>query len=231
MLNIFARWGIISVSTQIFVAFEKVNNVKKFWERHSYDVVKLILDQFAIAMFGIALAISIGKAQNETLQVFASIAAVIFYLFLLYTVMWRAGSHDLVRVEGGRLAADNLTGLYVALFAQIPNFILAVLITLGEFFSFNPVFGQIGAVSGVIALFWEGMYTGLLTIHVGGAPLNSYWFMYFVIMIPALAVSTLAYYFGLKNYHATNLLIAETPEDTERKKEEKEKKKHKDQEQ
>lgn len=190
----------------------------------------MMLDQFAMAMFGIVLAISTGKAQNEVLQVVASIGAIGMYMFLLYTVAWQAGSHAKIRIEGGREKADPLTGLWMSLLANTPNLILAVLVTLGYFFSHINAFGQIGAWAGTIALFIEGMFTGLLTVDVGGAPLNSYWWTYFLIVLPALAVSTLAYYFGIRGFHATNILIAETPEDLELKKEAKEKGKQKDEE-
>ena len=204
--------------------------MKKFWERYSYDVVKLLLDQFAVAMFGIVLAISIGKAENHSLQIVAGVAAIIFYLFLQYTVMWQAGTRAKIRIDGGRETGSPLTGLYIALLANIPNFILAVLVTLGETFPQVDACGQIGAVASVIALFWEGMYTGVLTIDVAGAPLNSYWWTYFLIIVPSLILCTVAFWFGIKGYHATNILIAETPEDLELKREAKEKKKHKDEE-
>lgn len=204
--------------------------MKSFWEKHSYDIVKLMLDQFAIAVFGIVLAISIGKAQNETFQVIASVAAIVFYLFLHYTVCWQAGAQAKIRIEGGRERENPLLGLYMALFANLPNLILAILVTVGKAFSYIEAFGQIGAVSGVIALFWEGMYTGLLAVDVAGNALNSYALSYFLIILPSLAVCTVAYYCGIRGIHATNILIAETPEDIERRKEAREKKKHKDEE-
>jgi hypothetical protein len=45
--------------------------------------------------------------------------------------------------------------------------------------------------------------------------LNKAWWVYFVIIIPALLVSTVSYYFGTKNIHFTPLLNPVNPEKEE----------------
>jgi hypothetical protein len=65
------------------------------------------------------------------------------------------------------------------------------------------------------------MYTGLLSIDLNGIPLNDYWLSYFIIVIPALVVTTFAYWCGVKGYHFSKILIPENPEDAEIKREKK----------
>lgn len=200
--------------------------MKEFWKKRSYDVVKLLINQCAIAIFGLTLAIAAGMSENDTLQVITSIGAIIFYLFLIYASSFDMGLKDQPRVTSKREEFKPLNGLYVALLANVPNFILAVLISISMWFD-NSVLSTIGGWSSAIAHFIQGMYTGLLTMKVGGAPLNSYWWTYFLIIIPAIAVCTLGYIFGVKGWHLTHLLIPENSTDMEKKREAKWEKKGK----
>ena len=56
--------------------------MKKFMERYSYESVHLFLNQIAIGLFGLTLALAAGKAQNEALRIFSSVFAVMFFLVL-----------------------------------------------------------------------------------------------------------------------------------------------------
>ncbi|MCQ2354100.1 MAG: hypothetical protein MJ102_03230 [Clostridia bacterium] len=198
--------------------------MKELWLKHSYDVVKLLINQFAISMFGFALAFATGKSENKTLLVITSIGAIVFYLFLLYASSFDMGLKDQNRVSSGRSEFRPLTGLYVSLLANVPNFILAVLITLGILCD-NQVISNIGGVAKVISLLIQGMYTGVLSTNFGGQPLNCCWWIYFLVIVPSLAVCTGAYICGVKGWHLTRILLPETPEEIERKKEAKRKKK------
>jgi hypothetical protein len=74
------------------------------------------------------------------------------------------------------------------------------------------VFSKIGAVCGFLAMTLEGMYTGVLSNHVGGVPLNAYSFIYFLLPLPAMLICGLAYYLGLKDIKFTTLFDPITPE-------------------
>ncbi len=195
--------------------------MKSFWKRYSYSVIKLFVNQFAISIFGLVLALACGKAENSTLMYVTSIGAIIFYLFLLYAALWEIGAKDKILVDGGRLPKNNLNGLYMGLLANIPNFILAILVSIGLLFADGGVISKIGGVASSISIFIQGMYSGILAIDVGGAPLNTYFFVYFLIPLPAILICTLSYFFGIKNYHFTKLLISETPEEAEIRREKK----------
>ncbi len=192
----------------------------EFLKKHSYSAVGLFVKQIAISIFGLVLAIACHQI-SETAKVISSICAIIFYLFLVYAAIWEVGSKDKFGIEYGKVESKPLTGLYIALIAAIPNFLLAVLVTLGMLFAEGGFFTAMGALASSSALFIEGMYTGLLSVNVGAAPLNSYWFMYFIIPLPAIGVSALAYIFGTKGIHFTKILISENPEDAEIKRQKK----------
>lgn len=201
--------------------FSEENTVREFMQKHSYSAVRLFVNQIAISIFGLVLAIACGKVENETLKIVASVGAILFYLFLLYAAMWEVGSKDKFGIENGKIKSLPLTGLYIALIANTLNIILAVIITISSFAPDGGTLHAVGAISSVIALFIEGMYTGLLSVDLNGIPLNDYWLSYFIIIIPSLAVSALAYWFGVKGYHFSKILIPENPEDAEIKREKK----------
>lgn len=170
-----------------------------FLKKRSYDLVHMFITQLAISIFGMALALATA-ANHTTLQTCTSVFAIIFYLFLIYTKIWEIGYKDSHAFARGDAGYSRLEGLFMGLAASFINFILAILITVGISFPTSEICGSIGAMAKVIALLVEGMYTGLLAIKIGGVSLNSMWFMYFIIMIPLIATSALAYYAGSKGF-------------------------------
>ena len=183
--------------------------MKAFFERYSYESVRLALNQIAISMFGFALAMTAGKAESDALLLWSSIGSIVFYLALTYGTAWKTGSGDRLSVEYGKLPYRPLTGLLCSLVANSVNLILAILITVGQL-------GGIGGLETVprfIALLIQGMYMGTLaTVKVGEVTLNGFWWSYFIITIPAMLVSTVAYIAGVKDIHITKMGIPDLPE-------------------
>ncbi len=196
----------------------------QFWKKYSYAAVSLFVKQIAISIFGLVLAIACAQISDAA-KIVSSVCAILFYLFLIYAAMWELGSKDRFGIEHGKFKGKSLTGLYIGLLANIPNFLLAILASLGFLIADGGIISKLGALSASASLFLEGMYTGLLSASVGGAQLNSMWFMYFMIPLPAIGVSALAYWLGTKGAHFTRILIADTPEDAEIKREKKKAKK------
>ena len=194
--------------------------MREFMKKYSYSAVKLFVSQMAISLFGLVLAIACAKI-GKTMQVVTSIGAVVFYLFLIYTSMWEVGSKDKFGVDYGKSESKPLTGLYIGLLANSLNFLLAIVVTLGFLLGDGGILSKIGALCGTVAIFVEGMYSGLLSIHIGEVPLNSFWFSYFIITLPAIATSAVAYYAGVKGILFTKIMIPETPEEAEIRKEKK----------
>ena len=173
-------------------------------------MVKMFLNQFAISLFGLVLAMA--TSQRPALRNFSSGFSILFYLFLLYVMTWELGFKDKISVDIGKKPRKPLTGLLISLCANIPNFFFATAITLGALLPDVTFFSKLGGLSVGAALFSEGMYAGLLTNHLWGNPLNSYWWAWFLITIPAMATCALAYYLGLRDIKFTSLFDPVYPE-------------------
>lgn len=183
--------------------------MKAFFERYSYESVRLLLNQIAISMFGFALAMSAVKAKSDALLLWSSIAAIVFYLALTYGTAHKTGSQDRLSIEYGKIPFKPLRGLVVSLLANSINLLLATLITVGSLCRIPTL----ESVSNAIALLSQGMYQGVLAvIHIGELPLNEMWWAYYVITIPAMLVATLGYIAGAKDFHITSMGIPELPE-------------------
>jgi len=187
--------------------------MKDFFSRYSYNSVRLFLNQIAIAMFGLVLALAAGMAENDTLQVVASVLSILFYLFLEYTVMWGVGAEDKISIDLGKRRQDLTVPVKMWLLSNSLNIILAVLITLGMLLSDIKAFSTIGGISSTVALLIEGMYTGLLTVNIApDVPLNSLWITYYLITLPALVVVFFSYLLGVKGKRLGNMLVPQYPE-------------------
>ena len=182
--------------------------MKAFFDRYSYECVRLLLNQVAISMFGFALAMTAGKAESDPLLLWSSIAAIVFYLALTYGTAWRVGSGDRLSIQYGKIPYRPFRGLVLSLIANSINLLLAVLITIGVFCKV-PVLEDIPTL---IALLSQGMYMGLLTVvKIGEVSLNDIWWAFFLLPVPAMLTSFVAYIAGAKDVHITKMGIPELP--------------------
>lgn len=186
--------------------------MKEFFKARSYDMVRMFLNQFATAIFGLVLALAAGRANNVVLRNVTSAGAIVFYLFLLYTMTWELGFQDRTAVQAGRKKEKPWTGALISFAANGINYLLAVFILCGNLFSNVKFFSGLGGFAATAAHLLEGMYTGLLANHVGGNPLNSYWWIYFLLPIPAIFICGLSYFLGLRDVKFTGLFAFQYPE-------------------
>lgn len=186
--------------------------MKELFRTRSYEMVRMFLNQFATSIFGLVLAIAAGRAQNTVLRNVTSACAIVFYLFLLYTMTWELGFADRAAVEAGRKPKKPFTGALLSVAANLINWLLAIFIMLGNLLCDVPFFSGLGGFAGTAVHILEGMYTGLLANHVGGNPLNSYWFVYFLLPLPAILISGISYLLGLKDIKFTGLFNVQYPE-------------------
>ena len=169
--------------------------MKKFFGRYSYQCVTLFVNQIAIALFAISLAFAAGMAKNDTLKLVTSIMSVVFLLFIDYTAMWKVGAEDRLSSDLGKAKRDLSIPVKIWLVSNSLNLLLAILYTLGVFV--NALEGL--KVCSVIALLIEGEYMGILSLSLNGVTLNTMWFMYFLITLPTLVVTFVAYWLGVNN--------------------------------
>ena len=183
--------------------------MKRFFSIHSYNMVKMFLNQFATAIFGFVLALAAGYAKNTVLRNITSVGAILFYLFLLYTSLWEKGSKDHIAVEYRRKPYRPWLGLQIALLANSINLVLGILISIGAACPDGSGFFDFAQNCRSFAILLQGMYTGILAIPGGSVQyLNQLWFVYLLIPLPALLVSWLGYYFGVKNIKFTKFFDA-----------------------
>ena len=178
--------------------------MKSFFKQYSYSMVKNLVNQFAISIFGAFLSMATTAAKNDTLSIVVSVFAILFYLFLIYTTTWEIGSKDRVSVDVGKKAYHSYTGLLISLISNIPNLLIAILFAIAKLFvEPGNFFDNMHMLLSVFSMIFEGMYTGLMMsipVAADGTTMINTWWAYFVIIIPAIITSWVAYIAGYKNF-------------------------------
>ncbi len=199
--------------------------MKEFFERYSYDSVRMLLNQVAISIFGFSLALVSVSAENDTLLLITSLGAIAFYLALNYGVAWRVGSKDKITIDRGRRIFKPATGLWISLLANSVNLLLALVAMIGALGGI----GVMETLGSTIAVFVQGMYQGLLAyVKIGDLELNKFWWTFFLTPLPAMLVSFLGYIAGVKDFHITKMGVPELPESDRPTKQEIRDRKHED---
>ena len=185
----------------IYLTFERTKKpMKTFWKENSKTITRLWLYQFAAAFMGIILSFVSAKMADVFTLIFC-IVTVLFYLCLIYMVMWEAGATEKIKIDGGRAEYKPLKGLFISLFANIPNFLLFILILIGYIFgnktgAFRMEWGgNLYFAAKSAALIWESMYNGLVTLYSPNNPV-----IFLLMILPALFVCTGGYFLGLRNF-------------------------------
>ncbi len=192
--------------------------MKDFFHKYGNSIVKMFVNQVAISLFGATLAMATLSTDNNILTAVVGAGAVVFYLFLLYILAWEVGAKDRISVDIGKKKYRPLTGALLSLLANIPNYIIAIIFTIGyPFMSTEEWAGNLCAILNTILVLIEGMYVGLMAvIKIDGLPLNNYWWPFFAITLPAIITCTVAYYLGHKNIRFTSLLVYKDPNQTKK---------------
>lgn len=177
--------------------------MKSFFRQHSYNIIKMFVNQFAISLFGIVLAMATLAAESNILAIVCSIFSIAFYLFLIYTMVWEIGAKDRISVDYGKQSHHPYTGLWLGIVSNLPNILIAVLYTIGyPFMNTHRWAGNMNFVLNWISAIIEGMYRGLLSLITlsDGTLIVHEWWTYFVIIIPAVLAAWLGYLAGFKNF-------------------------------
>ena len=173
-----------------------------WFRQYSYSVIKMFVNQFAISIFGLVLAMATAATKNNALTIFVSIFSIVFYLFLIDTMTWEIGAKDRISVDCGKKKYRPHTGLLLSLLANLPNLILAVLFTVAyPFMQTEGWAANMSAIVMTISAIVEGMYRGItaaITLPDGKMLLHCWW-SYFLIIVPALITAWFSYFMGFKN--------------------------------
>ena len=177
----------------------------KFFRKHSYDIVKLLLNQFGIAFLGFMLLNATRLANDSEYSVLTLISAVfstLLYLYLIYGMMQDLGAHARVKVESGKEERHPLDGFKMMVWSQALNFILLIVMGIGLALMQLPAAEHTGAVMysvpRLIFMFLFSMYQGIIGFFVGD---GVYYLAEFLALVaatvPAVLVGTFSYILGL----------------------------------
>jgi len=184
--------------------------LKEFWNENRKIIGKLILNQFGATFLGIMVvtAASAARDQRAWLMLFASCFASIFYLFLIYNVIWERGGQDRIKIDGGRAHRKPLTGLWIGIAANIPNFILALLVLISDPFKGPeaPWAVTMNVTGRALCLLWEGMYAGFVSYFSPHNPI-----IHLLYVFPAIFVCTFGYLLGLSNARIMSVFELKQP--------------------
>ena len=181
--------------------------MKKFFEKYSYESVRLFLNQFAISLLGLTLTLASSMMGSRPLAIITSILSICFYLFLQYTVAWGVGAQDKISIECGNAKRDMKIPVLMWLIANSINLLIAICFTVGFLFKHIEFFGNMVFISRVAAFILEGEYNGVLSIKiVGDWALASIPVSYFLITVPSLVIVILGYSMGLRGKGHFNFL-------------------------
>ena len=105
----------------------------KFIKENSYDIFKLILNQIAIAVFGLVMSAATSQ-MSQGIYMTTAVFGIVLYLALTYISARTVGDRDLAPVKSGRKEATPLKGLYIGICANALNILCGVLIFVCSFF-------------------------------------------------------------------------------------------------
>ncbi len=142
-----------------------------FWKNNSYDIVRLIVNQIGITIFSLVMyfAVELTNINNNTtgyeILVAISVFSTLFYLVLIYTASWEYGAKDKIKIDSGKLSYSRAKGALLGVYANIPNFALALvaLLCIGIYYlsgaeGFYTAFGLLN----LPIRFFSSMYLGIL---------------------------------------------------------------------
>ena len=195
--------------------------MKNFFHDYSYNIVKMFVNQFAISIFGVSLTLATTQAHIEssgfdTFTLVVSIFAVAFYLFLIYTLAWEIGAKDKISVDVGKKPYRPHLGILLSLVANIPNLLAALLYAIATLIGSESMMFVVRLFATLI----QGMYFGIITaisLPIGGTyvQLNSLWPTFFLMAIPAMLTSWIAYFLGHRNFRIFAFLASKPKENSD----------------
>ncbi len=194
----------------------------RFFKENSYDIVKLYINQFGITIFSLMLYFSASIVSDVdwtlTLYLLVSMFSTLFLYTLVYFAAWEFGAKDRIRIDAGRMTYNRYKGLYLGLFAAVPNFVLAILSILGKgiyLLSGIGFFDVLFAIPNVLLRFSSAMYMGILKylfnpVSAVSMDISFLWQSVGFLVFTALCafVAHFGYYMGNNCYHIFDLFRA-----------------------
>ena len=147
----------------------------RFLKEHSYDIVKLYVNQIGIAIFSSVLYTAVGSmgdaALIHSLNTAISIFSILFYFVLVYNVAWEYGAKDKMRLDANRIQYIKAKGAKLSLVASIPNVAISMICVIFALVYKSQPLPFAAVISGVANFFMRltmSMYLGVIQIFFGG---------------------------------------------------------------
>ena len=181
---------------------------------NSSVIIKLIVTQIAISIFGLMLAMACSYGK-DWLLLSVSFFAAVFYIYLIHRIIFELGQYDGVKISSGRMNYNRFKGLLLSLAANSINIVLGLLAFIGKL-SINdvPLFQSLKGLSDVdftprwavdlynicntVSRFLQGMYTGIASVLFNGNVL-----VLLFMPLPAMLISFISYVLGVRYHNGT----------------------------
>ena len=182
----------------------------RYIKEHSYDIVRLYVNQIGITIFSGFLYLAVGMMGDDVflgLKIAVSVFSSLFYVCLVHNILWEIGATDKIRIDSGKVSPTPAKGFLLSLLANVPNFILALLAVV---FAALMMFGVDWAISafGVVFLilrFHTAMYMGVIQGEspAGGTTVDNVdclveSVLFLIIPMIAVGLAHLSYWLGTK---------------------------------
>ena len=181
--------------------------------------VKLFINHLVSGVYSLVLFIVFTIAFGGEYLMLGSFAAIFFYLYLIYSFMWEAGSKRAVGYNSSEIKFTD--GALIASVASSPFYFTTVMMFVLSFFTTGAEFAEktVDVLYNVFfyinVFFSQSMYSGLFADVFDGIP-NTPSYMYLLSLLPGIIVASLAYYMGSKNFRLRSLIGIKFNEEKEK---------------
>ena len=182
-------------------------------------LVKLFINHFVSGIYSLVLFIVFTVAFGGKYAYLGSIVSILFYLYLVYSFMWEAGSKRAVGFNKNSIKVTD--GALIITVASLPFYFTTLMSWILSFFKTGAEFAEktVDVLYNVFfyinVFFSQSMYSGLFSQVFDGIP-NTPSFMYLVSLLPGILVSALAYYLGSKHFRIRTLVGIKYSEEKEK---------------
>ena len=171
-----------------------------FYKNNLDSIAKLFVNQLGMTIFGHLLFAATFKTD---LRIATGLLSSLFYLYLVYTTGWDIGAKDKIKVDGGRMNNTPHKGILLGLASNTLGIILSFINLVFYAIKFGDFTASVSLTAYTVATLINGMYASFITMF---EPPIMKFVILAVFLIPAIAVSGISYYAGLKNFRISVFL-------------------------
>lgn len=182
-------------------------------------LIKLFINHFVSGIYSLVLFIVFTVAFGGKYAYLGSIVSILFYLYLVYSFMWEAGSKRAVGYNSTNIKI--IDGAFIIAVASSPFYFTTLMAWILSFFTTGAEFAEktVDVLYNVFfyinVFFSQSMYSGLFSQIFDGIP-NTPISLYLLSLLPGILVSSLAYYLGSKHFRVRTIFGIKYNEEKEK---------------